>query len=201
MAPGVVLTLLAATLLPAPTPPSLPPEDAWVAAKVELAQNNTERALTLVVRALPQGGPLAPLLRLEAAAIALRLGRDPYRYLAPLLRGPVPPNIARRAQELLLQGAEVLPLGQVTGWLKQPLPAFLRRQLRGVLALRTQDRAQSLQLLEEKANDALAGRLAQWLVATPLQRQEAGIVAGALLQTGHWQEAFDLLRTVPYHPE
>lgn len=199
MAPGVALPP-SATVQQASVP-ALPPAAAVLAARTELTGGNTSRALALLQKAMPKAGELAPLLQLEAAKTSVQMGRDPWPYLAPLLRGKGGEGPRQQAQELALLAAQKLPLAKVRAWLRHSLPRELRRQLQAALALREQNQHQALAWLQQNASDPGSGPLALWLMPKKLPPAKKALVAQALAASGHWRESYKLLRGLPFSPQ
>lgn len=199
MAPGVAVTP-AAMVRPAVPPGAarLSPAAAVVAARAEARMGRPERGLALLLRALPEAGPVAPLLRIEAAQLALQAHRDPYPQLAPLFSQTTPRAVRRRAEELAVQAAGQLPLDKARAWLARPLPKVLQRQIRGTLALRQKDRFAMLHLVAEKPDDTLAGELARALLPGGVPPDRREFVARALFNAGYWRESHQLLQALPF---
>lgn len=203
MAPGLAPAPPPGVVRPAgpPAAPHLRPEVALTVARAAAKEGRYQQALNVLRQALPQAGALTEVLRLEAAQLELTRGRDPYPHLAPVLSPRAPAALRRRAEELSLQAVATLPLPKAKAWRARALPAPLKRQVRGLLAQRQRDVAGMLQLLSEEPDDAVAGELAPALVDQCLSRAQQELVARALFQAGHWQEAKRLLAKIPYQPE
>ncbi|MGC8915864.1 MAG: transglycosylase SLT domain-containing protein [Thermoanaerobaculum sp.] len=195
MAPGVALAVVALAQVAAA--PTLRPEVALASARAEAEAGSPHRARDFLLRALPHAGPLADLLRWEIAKLELKLGRDPYPFLAPLLRPPSPMAFRQAAAELTLRAVRELPLTKATPWWHRPLPAPLRRQVRAILALRRRDFGAAFRLLAENPTDRVAGELALGLREQVQRTKERELVARALFTAGFWQEAREVLSRLP----
>lgn len=200
MAPGLEAATPPAVVRPAgpPAAPRLRPEVTLAAARAAAKAGQHRQALALLQKAMPHAGPVADLLRLEAARLALAQGEDPYRFLAPMLSLRAPAAVRRQAQELSLQAVTTLPLKKAKAWLGRALPAPLKRQATGILVQRQQDVAGMLKLLEEKTDDRVAGELARALMDKELSREHQELVALALFSAGYWQESHRLLTKIPF---
>lgn len=199
MAPGLALAP-PAEVRPAPpsSAPTLAAPAALAAARAEAAAGREPRALAILLRALPNAGSVAGVLRVEAARLELRAGRDPYVHLAPLLSPGTPRALRRAAEELALQAVQELPLAKAAGWLSRPLPQPLRRQIRGTLARRQKDQAGMLQIVAEKPEDALSGELARELLSDNVPPDARELLARALFHAGYWRESHQLLLGLPF---
>lgn len=203
MAPGIAASTPPAVVRPAgpPAAPHLRPEVALATARAAAKAGQHPQALALLRQAMPQAGPLADVLRLEAARLALAQGEDPYTYLAPMLSPRTPAAVRRHAEDVALHAVKTLPLAKAKGWLGRPLPAALKRQAKGILAQRQQDVAGILTLLKEKPDDAMAGELARTLLGKKLSREHQELVASALFSAGYWRESHELLAKIPFQPK
>lgn len=199
MAPGVTAAPPAVVRLAIPPGGArLSPAAALVAARAEARAGRRERALALLLQALPAAGPGAPVLRVEAAQLALELRRDPYPHLAPLLAPTTPRALRRRAEELAIKAAEQLPLPRARTWLARPLPQALRREIHGALARRADDRTEMLKLIAENPGDVLAGELARVLSSKQEPPPRPELLSRALFVAGYWRESSRLLDQLPY---
>lgn len=196
MAPGIELP--PPVILQQAPLPTLTPAAAVLAARMELTAGNPSRALALLQRALAKAGELAPLLRLEAAKASIHMGRDPWPYLAPLLRGKGPGGARLQAQELALLAARQLPLPKARAWLSRHLSPQLRRQLQGELAVRENSQRKALAWLGQNPSDPRSGPLALWLFTRKLPPEKKALVAQALAASGHWRESYELFRGMPF---
>lgn len=202
MAPGLEAPTPPAVVRPAgpPAAPRLRPEVALAAARAAAKAGRPSQALALLRQAIPQAGPLADILRLEAAGLAVAQGEDPYPYLAPMLSPRAPAAVRRHAEDVARHAVATLPPAKAKAWLGRPLPAALKRQAKGTLVQRQQDVAGMFKLLEEKSDDLLAGELARALLDKELSRQHQELVASALFSAGYWQESHRLLARIPFQP-
>jgi len=199
MAPGIVAAPPPVRQA-APPQAALSPAAALVAARAEQQQGRVAQARQLLLANLAGAGELQPLLRLELAKVELALGKDPWPQLAPLLRPATPGALRTRAQELLLQAAEKLPLPQARGYLKRRLPKPFKRLVAATVALREKSLRPALALLAEKTDDRAAGLLALQLARTQLRNRDKALVAQALFTNGFWREASELLAQLPPTP-
>lgn len=183
-------------------PPS--PAMTLVSARAARLAGQPERALSLCRRALPQAGELAAALRLEAAAAAVDLGRDPFPLVQPLLTRQAPEAQRRAAGELLHESWARLPVAVLSAHRQRSLSAALRRRLEGMLAVRTGDVGLAGKLLATQDSDAVATDLCAALVATgQIGKVDPLRCGNALLTGGRWREARELLdsTSVPEDPE
>ena len=194
----VALFLIAAFVAPAladdaaPGPP--PPVAALLAARAEAAGGAPARALERLSAALPGAGELAAALRLEAAPIAVGLGRDPWPLLAPLFDRHAPAAQRRAAGEAIRDAARRLPLPLAAGLLQRPLPRPVRREARSLVAIRRGDAAAAAAVIAERDDDRAAREAALWLSGRPPSSTDTRLdVAAALLAGGLWREADALL--------
>ncbi len=81
-----------------------------LAARADLSAGAPDRALERLSAAMPAAGELAAALRIDAAAVAVTLGRDPWPLLAPLLDRRAP--AAQRAGRSDGDGCESPGLGK-----------------------------------------------------------------------------------------
>ncbi|HVN76971.1 MAG TPA: transglycosylase SLT domain-containing protein [Thermoanaerobaculaceae bacterium] len=182
----------AADSLPRP----LAPEVALAAARAARFTGDAARALDLARGAIARGGELAPALRLEAAAAAASLGRDPFPFLAPLLARSAPPAPRREAERCLRAAWETLPIETVRRVRRGTVPRELWREHSALLAERAGDREAALRVLEERVGDRAALRAARWLAGAPGVSPAGTLaVAEALLAGGAWHDADALLAT------
>jgi soluble lytic murein transglycosylase-like protein len=171
---------------------------ALLAARADAAGGEPARALERLTAALPGAGELAAALRLEAAPLAVGLGRDPWPMLAPLLdRRPVAAHQGAAAA-VIRDAAERLSLPLAAGLLHRPLPRPLLREVRAVVAIRRDDTPAAAALLDERDDDRAAREVAGWLAGRPTLTDETRLaVASALLNGGRWREADRLLAGAP----
>ena len=183
-----------------PTSPAM----TLVGARAARLAGHPERALRMCSTALPQAGELAAALRLEGAAAAVDLGRDPFPLVQPLLIRQAPEAQRRAAGQLLQESWARLPVAVLRVQRQRALSAALRRRLEGVLAVRTGDTALASKLLATLDNDSVASDLCAGLVADGLVGEVDPLRCGnALLTGGRWREARVLLDgvSVPEEPE
>jgi len=177
-------------------PPPFTPAVALAAARAARRLGDPAGALRLLERTLPGGGPLSPALRLEAARAAVELGRDPLPLVKPLLPTNAPPAHRRAARELLHDAWWSLPL-ELLPKPSAALPRTLRRELEAAAAVRGGDAALAAALLRQRTDDLAASEAARFLAGRPgLGTRVALLTAQALLDSGAWREANELLRTV-----
>ena len=181
----------------AATAPS-PPVAALLAARAESADGAPARALERLGAALPGAGELAAALRLEAASIAVGLGRDPWPHLSSLFDRHAPAVHRRAAGDAIRDAARRLPPPLAATLLQRPLPRALRREVRAIVAVRREDVAAAAALLAERDDDRAARETALWLSGKSQTSTDTRLdVATALLAGGLWREADGLLAAEP----
>jgi soluble lytic murein transglycosylase len=178
---------------PAPVPPAV----ALALARAQRASGDEVRALAGLAAAIPNAGELAPALRVEAAQVALAVGRDPTPWLAPLLGRSTPTSLRHTAERTLRQAWQELPLALARHARPAHLARALRREMALTLAVREHDTTAALQALAEEGADQAALRAAVSLAAQPDLPTAGRIsVAGALLGGGEWRRAHALLAAI-----
>lgn len=179
-------------------PEKLPSQVALVAAIAERQLGHGERALALLNAALASAGELDPALRLEAAEVAVRLGKDPAPYLTPLLARRADSTHRHLAANVLREGWEILPLATLRGHRRLHLDRRLRRDLDAHLAVRSGSRHEVDRLLRLDSRDQTAVRLARWVERLDHPTVDEALMASeALLANGWWREAEALLTRCP----
>jgi soluble lytic murein transglycosylase-like protein len=169
-----------------------------LAARAEVAAGAPAAALDRLTGGLPRAGELGAALRLEAASLAVALGRDPWPLLAPLFDRAAPAAHRRAATAAVRDAAGQLPLPLAAGLLQRPLSRALRRQVRAALAIRRGDDAAVAALLAERDDDRAAREAAAWLAGREIGSIATRLdVASALLAGGLWREADRLLAVEP----
>jgi soluble lytic murein transglycosylase-like protein len=197
---GLPLVTAAAVLASGPAVAVEPPDavTTLLAARAELAAGAPAEALDRLAGAVSGAGELAPLLRIEAATIAVTLGGDPWPTLAPLLDRRAPVAHQQAAAAVIRDATSRLPLPVAGGLLHRPLPRPLRREVRALLAIRNQDEPAAAALLAERDDDRAAREIAGWLAGRPVLSDGTRLdVASALLAGGRWGEADRLLADLP----
>jgi soluble lytic murein transglycosylase-like protein len=193
---AVTAAVAAAGQLAAVEPP--PAVANLLAARADLSAGAPDGAFERLSAAVPAAGELAAALRIDAAAVAMTLGRDPWPLLAPLLDRRAPAAHRRAATAAVRDAAAELPLPLVAGLLHRPLPRPLRREVRALLAIRGEDQAAAAALLAERDDDRAAREVAVWLAGRDVASVDRRLdVASALLAGGLWREADRLLAALP----